>query len=167
MTAMIVGFLVAIFGMMTLAMIKLTITNAQLRTRLATTEEIAFGHDAKIAKQDEAIADLIVRTTPKALTQEQKEFKETLELKWKTAMEELTKTLTAAAKKDGAELKKLVESARGDFDKKVEKAFEDAVAKIDFDKVEYKKTITKKRKEFSRSHKATKAQKTFRSIDDE
>lgn len=164
---MIVGFLVAIFGMMTLVVIKLAVANAQLRTRLATTEEITVGNEAKIAKQEEAIADLLVRTTPKSLTQEQKEFKETLELKWKTAMEELTKTLTAAAKKDGAELKKLVEAARGDFDKKVEKAFEDAVAKIDFDKVEYKKTITKKRKEFSRSHKATNAQKTYRSIDDE
>lgn len=53
-----------------------------------------------------------------------------------------------------------------EFKKRLQAEYDKAVAAIDFDRVEYKKTITKKRREYSRRHKATKPQRDYRMIDD-
>ena len=44
------------------------------------------------------------------------------------------------------------EKAKSKFEERLTNEFNDAVEKIKFDEVEYKKTITKKRKEFSRKN---------------
>lgn len=167
MTAIIVGLLVGVFGLLTLIVIKLATVNAALRCKLQTVEGQLLNHAETIHKQFQDIQLLLKRTTPKELSQEQKEFKETLELKWKTAMEELEEELQKRLKKDTSGLKGMVESFKKDFDKKVKEEYDKAVASIAFHTVEYKKTITKKRREYSRKNKATKPQKNHRTIDDE
>ncbi len=91
---------------------------------------------------EQKIDDLYVRSE---LTVEQQEFKAALELKWKTAMEQ----------------------QRAEFAVKLAEEYKKATESIAFSTVEYKKTITKKRKETSRKTKATTPQKQHRSIDDE
>jgi cell shape-determining protein MreC len=120
-----------------------------------------------INEQKEQITLLLKRTTPKELTVEQEEFKKTLELKWKTAMDKLENNLRKQIEEDGGQLKKEVEKFKKDFGTKLTQEYQKAVESIAFNTVEYKKTITKKRKDFSRKHKATTAQKEHRSIDDE
>lgn len=138
----------------------LTIVNSDLKNRLETTE-------SQLRSQVDNIALLIQRTAPKAPTQEQKEFRESVELKWKTVVEDLMKDLKNQIKHDSSALSKQIEKYKDDFDEKVRKAYEKACDSIAFHTVEYKKTITKKRKEHSRKNKATKSQQEHRTIDDE
>ncbi len=171
----------------------------------------------KLENQVKEVALVVKRTTPKELSVEQIEFKQTVELKWKTAMDlvregladslkRMESEMVEALKRDGealkAELKNFksdikrrvsedknllteseghlaealknetvtmktaLEKFRSDFDKKVKAEYDKAVESISFHTVEYKKTITKKRKEVSRKTKATKPQRGYRSIDE-
>ena len=145
--------------------------NSDLKTKLLATETQLKDYCAKIDNQvvtdGQNIKLLLKRTSPKELTDEQKEFKEKLELKWQTAMDALTEELSASLKQDAGALKKQVDKYKNDFDGKVKAAYDKACDAINFHTVEYKKTITKKRKEFSRKNKALKKQQEHRSIDDE
>ena len=127
-----------------------------------------FGNlDTKIDKATKKVAEIDRRTTPGAMTQEQLDFKTDLEKRWKTAMEKARTDLTEQLVLDKDKLKADVEKYKAGFEAAVKKAYDEACAKIDFERVEYKKTITKKRREFSRSHKAVTPQRSFRSIDDQ
>ncbi len=167
MMSVIVGLLIGLFAMMTLAIIKLAFHNAAMRGKLQTVEGQLAEHSITLQEQLQNIQLLLKRTTPKELSEEQQEFKDTLELKWKTAMEELQEELQKRLKKDAPALKNALEKWKADFDKKLQDEYKKAVESIAFHTVEYKKTITKKRKQYSRKNKATKPQKQHRSIDDE
>lgn len=161
MMSVIVGLLIGLFAMMTLAIIKLAFHNAAMRGKLQTVEGQLAEHSITLQEQLQNIQLLLKRT------KEQQEFKDTLELKWKTAMEELQEELQKRLKKDAPALKNALEKWKADFDKKLQDEYKKAVESIAFHTVEYKKTITKKRKQYSRKNKATKPQKQHRSIDDE
>lgn len=85
---------------------------------------------------------------------------------FKSEFEQQMQDALAIKKKLNADLGTVVASQRELFDKKVNKAFEDAVAKIDFDRIEYKKTITKKRRQVSRQAVNVQPVRTWRSIYD-
>lgn len=96
-----------------------------------------------------------------SLQKTQENFIDDLTKKYQNLFEGLANATKAEAMQKVQELKE-------EFDTAVKKSYENACDKIKFDEIEYKKTITKKRKEFNRknSHNAI-PQKVWRSIDDE
>jgi hypothetical protein len=139
----------------------------QVNQRVVATNQLFGNLDTKIDKTNKKVGEIDKRTTPGAMTKEQLDFKEDLEKRWKTTMEKARTDLAEQLVLDKDKLKADVEKYKAGFEATVKKAYDEACAKIDFERVEYKKTITKKRREFSRSHKAVTPQRSFRSIDDE
>lgn len=146
---MIIGFLVVIGITGTAFMLQQRKAINDLKAKLDTFQ-------SRLATNDELINRLLVRTDPKELTYEQREFKDSLEAKWKKLVDQVHASY-------GSQLSK----QKTEFEEKIAAEYKKAVDAIDFHTVEYKKSITKKRKETSRKTKATKPQKDYRSIDDE
>jgi predicted Holliday junction resolvase-like endonuclease len=61
----------------------------------------------------------------------------------------------------------VVEKLKSSFEEKVKDAYEKAVEKIDFDRVEYKKVIQTKRKAFARKNPAKPKSSSWRNLTDE
>lgn len=109
--------------------------------------DVSFGKEIEKLKE---------KTKPKELSQEQEDFKKDCENK-------LTKIVEKVVDNYNSKITQL----KKDFEDKLSKSFKEACDKIDFTTVNYKKTITKKRREFARKNKALHPEEEYRSIDDE
>lgn len=102
------------------------------------------------------------------LTQDQVEFRDRIKAQYALLFEEVQRNMQSALTNSKSEALVSVEKTRAEFDQKLKTEFDKACEGIKFDEIEYKKTITKKRKEYSRknAHKA-KPKRIWRSIDEE
>lgn len=113
------------------------------------------------------------------LTLDQIEYRDQIEAQLKAQYAALFKqiedNMKADLKRARAETSDLVSTSiantgllRAEFDKKLKAEFETACEAIKFNEIEYKKTITKKRKEFNRKNGMNaKPQRVWRYIDEE
>jgi ABC-type bacteriocin/lantibiotic exporter with double-glycine peptidase domain len=102
------------------------------------------------------------------LTQDQAEYRDQLQAQYAALFKQIEDNMKNDLKTARAETSDLVKKSRAEFDKKLKDEFDTACEQIKFNEIEYKKTITKKRKEFNRknSHSA-KPQRVWRYIDEE
>jgi hypothetical protein len=102
------------------------------------------------------------------LTQDQIDFKDKLEAKYDELFNQLKFNVDLAIFESKSSFKDLLDKGQQKFDQDLKAKFNEACEKIKFDEIEYKKTITKKRKEFSRKNgKDAKPQRSWRYIDEE
>lgn len=105
------------------------------------------------------------------LSQEHLDFKKNLELKWDALFQEMQVKLQEKLQSNTQEISGNLVQFKSEwlknFTKELDEQYKKAVASIAFHTVEYKKTITKKRREFSKKNPAINPQKEIRSIDDE
>lgn len=150
----------------------------------------ALQHELSVVKSDvsshqeslEAIQrtiEAMERRQQLELTQEQIDFKEKLQTQYAVLFRQVEEKLREDLKaikdeaKDGVKgvkdaAKDAVKKANSDFEATLKKAFDDACEKIKFNEIEYKRTITKKRREYSRKNgKNAKPQRVWRYIDEE
>ena len=124
----------------------------------------------KLWQSNKALSERIVllESVIEQEDQEKKDFKKSLKVKYEglfqEAVDSVNKELSSVKKKANV----LVDSNHAEFQKKLELEFEKACAKISFSEIEYKKTITKKRQQFSRKNaKNAKPQRIWRYIDED
>lgn len=130
--------------------------NRRLRSKVADMHASGAIQSSLLSEVTARVLELERKTEPNALTPEQEKFKSKLESQWKKVVDDLKRAHDEQ-----------LATYKANFDAKVKAEYEKAVESIAFHTVEYKKSITKKRKETSRKTKATKAAKEYRSIDDE
>lgn len=152
----IIGLLVGLFLMATLICIVLFVKNASLEAN----QKVLTNQLAELQSQLDVV---LKRTEPKTPTEEMLAYKSQLDAKWKSAFAQQQKEFKVKAESIQKELRQF----QANFSGKLQEEYKKAVDSIAFHTVEYKKTITKKRKEFSRKNKATRPQRVWRSIDDE
>ena len=123
--------------------------------------------------------DKVEEIQKEELSQEQIDYRDKLQLQYAVLFQQVQdrmaaelKTVKAEAndlvKKSRSEATDLVKKSRVEFEAKLKEEFDKACEKIKFDEIEYKKTITKKRKEYSRKNgKNAKPQRIWRYIDEE
>lgn len=117
---------------------------------------------------EKKIAECEDRLLNVELTQDQIDFKEHLEEKYDLLFSQLEENVDVSILESKSNFKSLLETAYKDFDQKLKTKFSEACDQIKFDEIEYKKTITKKRKEYSRKNgKDAKPQRSWRYIDEE
>lgn len=142
-------------------------SKSALQQKLSVVESsVALLESRLIASLDRLSA--VERQQKEELSQDQLDFRDKLQAQYSLLFQKIQDDFKAEVKAVKAEAVGTVSKAKVDFDKLLKTEFEKACEKIHFDEIEYKKTITKKRKEYSRknSHKA-KPQKIWRSITDE
>jgi hypothetical protein len=169
------------------AVIGLTIQNFRLQRKLSVVEtldnrvrkleeeELTDWKDrlkqqfaASFARLEKELAERIRKLEEQTLTREQLDWKDQVKQQFTTAFKQAEGELTTALKEVKEESSKAVLDVRKDFEGKLKKEFDKACEKIHFDEIEYKKSITKKRKEFSRKHgHEAKPQRIWRRIDEE
>ena len=102
------------------------------------------------------------------LTQDQAEYRDQLQAQYAALFKQIEDNMKNDLKTARTETSDLVKKSRAEFDKKLKDEFEKACEQIKFSEIEYKRTITKKRKEFSRKNaKNAKPQRIWRYIDEE
>ena len=102
------------------------------------------------------------------LTQDQIDYRDKLQAQYAALFQQIQDNMDADLKIARAETTDLVKKSREEFDTKLTAEFEKACEQIKFNEIEYKKTITKKRKEYSRKNsKNAKPQRVWRYIDEE
>lgn len=102
------------------------------------------------------------------LTQDQAEYRDRLQKQYATLFKQIEINVASDLNEARSETTNLVKKSRAEFDKKLKDEFEKAIEQIKFDEIEYKRTITKKRKEFNRKNsKNAKPERIWRYIDEE
>jgi len=102
------------------------------------------------------------------LSQDQIDYRDQLQAQYAVIFKQIEDNMKSNLKSARAETSDLVKKSRVEFDKKLKDEFDKACEQIKFNEVEYKRTITKKRKEFSRKNaKNAKPQRVWRYIDEE
>ncbi|RTK97165.1 MAG: hypothetical protein EKK64_02060 [Neisseriaceae bacterium] len=100
--------------------------------------------------------------------QSEEQFKKETENKYLNLFNKEAQLLKEKLKQEEENNKKLIESKNEEFKNQLQEKFEEAVQQIKFTEIEYKRTITKKRRQYNKenSHKA-KPQKIWRYINEE
>lgn len=100
--------------------------------------------------------------------QSEEQFKKETENKYLNLFNKEAQLLKERLKEEEENNKKLIESKNEEFKNQLQEKFEEAVQQIKFTEIEYKRTITKKRRQYNKenSHKA-KPQKIWRYINEE
>ena len=102
------------------------------------------------------------------MTQDQAEYRDQLQAQYAALFKQIEDKMKNDLKTARTETSDLVKKSRAEFDKKLKDEFKKACEQIKFSEIEYKRTITKKRKEFSRKNaKNAKPQRIWRYIDEE
>lgn len=102
------------------------------------------------------------------LTQDQIDYRDNLQAQYAVLFQQIQDNMKNDLKEARAETTDLVKKSRAEFDTKLKTEFDKACEQIKFNEIEYKKTITKKRKEYSRKNsKNAKPQRVWRYIDEE
>jgi len=102
------------------------------------------------------------------LTQDQIDYRDGLQAQYAVLFQQIQDNMKNDLKEARVETSELVKKSRADFDAKLKSEFEKACEQIKFNEIEYKRTITKKRKEYSRKNaKNAKPQRVWRYIDEE
>lgn len=113
------------------------------------------------------VAELQKKLNVMALNQEPNKLRREIEAQWQQTFKETQKDFEAKLQKIAADSLLRIDKCKASFDAEVQKKYKEACDSISFHTVEYKKTITKKRKQVSRKTPATKAQKIWRDIDED
>jgi hypothetical protein len=110
----------------------------------------------------------IEREQKEKLTQDQIDYRDKLQAQYAVLFKQIQDNMENDLKNARAETGDLVKKSRADFEAKLKSEFEKACEQIKFNEIEYKRTITKKRKEYSRKNaKNAKPQRVWRYIDEE
>lgn len=152
----------------------LAIAGGVLLWRLREANKAKAVLQQKLSVVESAVEALTIRLSvvekqqKEELSQDQIDYRDKLQAQYAALFQQIQDAFKAEIKTVKAEAVGTVQKCRTDFDKLLKTEFEKACEKIQFDEIEYKKTITKKRREYNRknSHKA-KPQKIWRSITDE
>ena len=151
------------FSLLSLMLIYLVIQNYILRRRIRMVECSQTQYQFQFKQQIDN-----VKAETELLTKDQeawlKKNKEEIQRKIKTISEDLKKE----NQKLNSDQEQWVKNNRSEFDKRLSDELNKACEKIKFNEIEYKKTITKKRKEYNRKNSANaKPQRQHRYIDED
>lgn len=110
----------------------------------------------------------VERQQQESLSQDQLDYRDKVNAQYATLFKKLEEDFKLEVKGVRAEAVGTIQKARKDFEGLLQAEFDKACEKIAFDEIEYKKTITKKRRQFNRknSHRAKPA-KVWRSISED
>lgn len=156
----IIGVLVLAIGFLLWRLRVSNLANSALQHKVSMVEYCLGILSERVGK--------VEKSQEEELSQDQLDYKDKLQAQYAVLFQKIQEDFKAEVKTVKSDAVGTVQKAKGDFDKLLKAEFEKACEKIKFDEIEYKKTITKKRKEYNRknSHKA-KPQKIWRSIMDE
>lgn len=120
--------------------------------------------------QNKRIKNLIAsieKEKEKQIPSDEESFKKEIESKYLTLFVKEKDNLISVLKDKAKENEKLIKEKDKEFKDYLKEKYEEAVEQIKFTEIEYKRTITKKRRQYNRmnSHKA-KPQKTCRDINE-
>lgn len=102
------------------------------------------------------------------LTQDQIDYKKKVEAQYATLFDQIQKSVKTTRSEMSDLVASSLKKSREEFNDKLVDEFDKACEQIKFNEIEYKKTITKKRKDFSRKHgKDAKPRRIWRYIDEE
>jgi len=140
--------------------IQLQASRNALQHKLSVVESALLAYEERLARVEAAQEE--------ELTQDQAEYRDRLQAQYAALFKQIEDNMRNDLKTARAETSDLVKKSRAEFDKKLKDEFEKACEQIKFNEIEYKKTITKKRKEFNRKNgKNAKPQRIWRYIDEE
>lgn len=139
--------------------------------RIRELYKIKVGLQQKISVVESEIETLVNRLSivekqqKEELSQDQITYRNKIKAQYANLFQQIKDTFEAEIKTVKAEAVIAVQKCKTDFDNLLKTEFEEACEKIQFNEIEYKKTITKKRREYNHknSHKA-KPQRIWRSI---
>lgn len=138
-----------------------------LQQKLSVVESTLMEQGPLLAQAISRINQL-ERREKENLTQDQIDYRDKLQAQYAVLFKQIQDNMTNDLKIARAETGDLVKKNRADFDAKLKTEFDKACEQIKFNEIEYKKTITKKRKEYSRKNaKNAKPQRVWRYIDEE
>lgn len=138
--------LIVLLTLMITIVISLLVSNAALKVSNERLLASVDGYCKRLDKLEEVFALDISQQIADAKTSATRTINAEIhkvEQETSRLLAEKEKSLTILVSKTGQEIKK-----------EIDKCHEEAVAKIDFDKVVYKKTIVKKRKQYAKTHPA-------------
>ena len=177
MIAIIISLLVAVavlFG----CCIRLFLSRNILQRKLSVVESVMEDQQTSMLTVLKRLAK-VEKAQKEELTQDQIDYRDQIKAQYAVLFAQVEKDVkkhvelsraetSELVKKSRAETSDLVKKSREEFDKKLTDEFSKACEQIKFNEIEYKKTITKKRKDFSRKHgKDAKPQRVWRYIDEE
>lgn len=138
-----------------------------LQQKLSVVESTLMEQGPLLAQAINRINQL-ERREKENLTQDQIDYSDKLQAQYAVLFQQIQDNMKVVLKTARAETSDLVKKSRVDFETKLKAEFEKACDEIKFNEIEYKKTITKKRKEYSRKNtKNAKPQRIWRYIDEE
>lgn len=138
-----------------------------LQQKLSVVESTLMEQGPLLAQAISRINQL-ERREKENLTQDQIDYRDKLQAQYAVLFKQIQDNMANDLKIARAETGDLVKKNRADFDAKLKTEFDKACEQIKFNEIEYKKTITKKRKEYSRKNaKNAKPQRVWRYIDEE
>jgi hypothetical protein len=137
-----------------------------LSFRLKKCQQVISNQTDLLVETRNEIALLYERTAPKPLSEEQEAYKAKLESQWDKVFREMQDTIQQEMKLNGKEMQTAVSEWKTKFMTLLDEEYKKACASIAFHTVEYKRTITKRRREVSRKTKAQ-PQKQYRSLDED
>lgn len=156
----------AIFVFMCVSLIMLFIQNRILRKRISMVESIMVTNTAALGLTNTELASVKADTV--LLTKDQeawlKKNKQDIQKKINTLSEELK----AENQKLNSDQEQWITNHRAEFETRLASEFEKACEQINFKGIEYKDTITLKRKQYSRKNASkAKPQREIRYIDED
>jgi len=116
----------------------------------------------------EARLEQVEKNQREELSQEQIDYRDKLQTQYSVLYQQIRDGVKDELKSLRSDATDLAKKKFADFDALVKAEFEKACAEIKFNEIEYKRTITKKRREYSRKNgKNAKPQRVWRYIDEE
>lgn len=162
MNALIILFVLSLIAILALGLLLRRSNKAKsaLQQRLSVVESGVEAMGTRVSVVERRLAE--------DLTQDQIDYRDKVHAQYATLFQKLEEDFKSEVKGVRGEAVNAVQKSRKDFEGLLKQEFDKACEKIAFDEIEYKKTITKKRRQFNRknSHRAKPA-KIWRSISEE
>lgn len=164
-TAVIVlGFLASLFG---ICLFRERKAKLALQQRLSVVESTLTATAIGLDHAKQRISGLEYQREQE-LTQEQIDYKDQLQAQYAVLFQKIESDLKKDLQEVKDSSKEAVKAAEKKFDDKLKSEYDKACEQIKFNEIEYKKTITKKRKEYSRKNgKNAKPKRIWRYINEE
>ena len=137
-------------------------------TKAGSALQQRFSVVESLAEESRTRLSVLERRLAEDLTQDQIDYRDKVQAQYAALFQKVEEDFKSEVKGVRAEAVNTVQKARKDFEGLLKQEFDKACDKIAFDEIEYKKTITKKRRQFNRknSHRAKPA-KVWRSISED